>query len=354
VTAPPAKTHPPRVKPAQPIEAFALDRMVVPALSFEHDGVCVLDCVSNMCTAVVALAPRPHVVRFVPSFVLSSVARSSSGQILAAGRASGTPTNRLFALDLETGDAREIAPPRGWRHGPVRLIALGEDVLAVPTSSDRAALGYDGLLLDSGRSFTLPPPPWPGAFAGIDAHRLGDGSALVIAGTTPFRWDADAVVRLEAIASMVVGDLGGAPQGMLADDGALLLCAGDDRSRDGGRVVVAGEREQTQRLRSLAPSGEYTVVAPSLERAYLAMAGPDGAVVVKQHEPPEKDLCKVYWHREKLVASVPRAWLGLKKHAHDVVYSSALRALVVTQLHRAPSLFVVPWSDVARLPRTPL
>ncbi len=85
----------------------------------------------------------------------------------------------------------------------------------------------------------------------------------------------------------------------------------------------------------------------------LAVSGPSGAVIVKQHLPVENDLVKVYWHRDGTVASVPRSWLGLKSHGHDAVYSPTLRALVVTQVRRAPpTLFVLPWSDIERLPRS--
>lgn len=308
-------------------------------------------------TSFIAWEPEPRELRSYAKFLLQCVVPFAGEKHYAIGRASGQNTNQLYAVSMTTGEIEPIALPSGWKYGPVRLLPIAGDVLAIPTSDDRTALGYDGLLLGSGKSFTLPQPPWPGAYREIEAFAMRGGVVLIVAGTRAFWWRDAAILPAESLGALSLYHLGSAPQGWLDDTGALLLCAGrrEPEVRNGRAVFVDNPALEQNALLALTLENERVSIAPSIEDAYPAWPGPDGTLILKQRDPPEKDLLKVYWHRERMIASIPRKWLELKHHCHDAVYSPTLASLLVLQVRREPpTLHRVAWSDIERLSKMSL
>jgi len=331
--------------------------MRVPSLGFEHQGVCVVACLSEWRTSFVAWLPEPRALRSYPGLLLRSVVPFGSEKHYALGSASGQATHRLYEVSMATGELAPMALPSGWKYGPVRLHAIAGDALAIPARADRVARGYDGLMLGSGATFTLPPAPSPGAYDDIEAFAMRDGVVLIVAGGSAFWWRDGALSSAESLGPLTFYDLGSARQGWVDDDGALLLCAGRQtfELRNGRRVIVHDPSGEHNALLAITLDNRRLSLAPSLGDVYPAWPGPDGALILKQHDPLGKELLKVYWHRERTIAAVPRRWLEHKPPCHDALYSPTLASLLVLQVRREPpTLYRIAWSDVERLARASL
>jgi hypothetical protein len=331
--------------------------MRVPSLGFEHQGVCVVACPDQWRTSFVALLPEPRELRSHPGLRLRAVVPFGSEKHYAFGSVSGQVTNQLYEVSMATGEVWPIALPSGWKYGPTRLHAIAGDVLAIPTRADRVARGHDGLMLGSGATFKLPPEPFPGVYDDIEAFAMRDGVVLIVAGGSAFWWRDGALSSAESLGPLTLYDLGSARQGWVDDAGALILCAGRQtfELKNGRRVIVHDPARERNALLAITLDNQRLSLAPSLKDVYPAWPGPDGALILKRYDPLGKDLLKVYWHRERTIASVPRRWLEHTPHCHDALYSPTLASLLVLQIRREPpTLYRVAWSDVERLTRTSL
>lgn len=334
-------------KPPEGVKVVAIPKGDLHRLVYEADGVGVLSSIGARETVVLdARGDEPKLTR-IAGVSLDSVARTSEGRLLGTGMRLGPSGGKheFFEIDLAAGTIRTIANPPGWDGAPSLVRRLGERVLAVARGSKATPLW-----LDTMESVAIPEGPYNGSWGHCDAFLLGEGTVLYVAGNTPFFVRGGEVTPAASLGTVVTYALGDVPQGVITDEGALLFAAGEDRTRieNGMRVKYSGEESATLQLCTVDTKGVRTKVFPALERAYPARPAPGGAVVVMQSDSPEKDLAKVYWHRAREVASIPRTWAGEKGHCFEAVYSAALDELWVTYGH---SVVRIPWRDVEKLPR---
>src|SRR4029079_2763481 len=110
-----------------------------------------------------------------------------------------------------------------------------------------------------------------------------------------------------------------AKEGVTRDDGSVVVALHDVIRR--GNVRESYRESETYRLFAIAVDGTCIDLLPELVRANSAWPGRDDAVIVKQQEPLEGDLLKIYWHRRGEVTSIPLAWAGSR--CREALYAAA-------------------------------
>ncbi len=303
-----------------------------PTLSFEADGVAVLGCLGQWATWIVDARVEPARVQKLEGLCLRSIVRAPDGRTLATGRPTGESRGAVYELDLEVGRARPLPVLPDWEE-PAGLARLDDEVLVFPGPADAYHRAARPTWLGDGRALALP----DGVRAcEPEVFSFGDGSALLLTDGRAFRLRGVETTQL-TLPPVRTWALDQAPQGLTVGEGSVLLCA---RVEDGAN--------EDSRLVTISRDGAWSDVLPELARAYPAWPAPDGAVVVDQTDPLERDLFKIYWHAAREVASVPLAWVGETGPCRDALCSPALDELWINYGQR---ILRVPWREVAALPR---
>jgi hypothetical protein len=332
------RTSKPKKKPAWPApRTIELDPAnSTSTLSHERGGIVLAAAFSKRTTSFIDANVDPPVVRTLP-VLIEYVAPLPDGRLVGFASRDRTPGSSLVEIDPRAPSVTPVTPAIAWQSGHV--VAIGERVLAVPGSQELDANRTAAVWLDDRSQVRIDEPS-----STDDLHAFDfAGTALL------FRRQGYLVtgthVEVLPTPRLRFYLLGDAPQGIVTDDGKLLVAAADPPS-PGIRYV---EDQPKPRLVTISRSGEVAEVLPELRAAYPALPGPDGAVIVRQNDPLEKDLLKVYWHRTREVASIPHAVAGVKKGAcRGALYCPSFDELWISFDSR---LVRIAWSVIAALPR---
>ncbi len=254
----------------------------------------VLTSTSPDATHVLDLRAWPPSSRSAPGFFASSMARTTSGRVLASARYGHPNPYRLYELDLASCAVRPLDLGAPW-HEPHAVFAIGDRVLVVPGGTYRAhghrpSWWRDGVLTP----LDLDPPalPEPVTHGGqryvmpdrddrVDAFALPDGDALLL-------W----FERLHRVSGDVVTAL---PSDHLLAAWTTLREGRQPGFDDRGRAVSV----VSDRLLAVDRDGAYELMAPGVGRTTGAVPGPDGLWFLTGEE-----TLSVVFTREREIAEV--------------------------------------------------
>lgn len=303
--------------------------------SCEIDGVVLAGSLSDGVTWLFDARADALDLRVIDGIALESFARAPSGEIYAVGFVPGRgPVLAKLSLDRQYAI---IDTPAGL---DLRKVArVGERVLVVANDkSDLVLLWIDDptpIRLANARAW------------GASVFDLGDGSALVNADGRSVRLRDRSIEPLPAMPPLSVLTFGGHQPTVVTRDGQQLFSACE--------VLPPAEQKARRddpplpRLVLLSPDGTCRDAFSALTSAQSAWPAKDGAALVFQHNPIERDLLKVYWHDRGEVASIPHSLVGEKRgHCQSAIYCAARDELWVSFNSHVVR---VPWSVIEALPR---
>jgi hypothetical protein len=297
---------------------------------------------SSMYAKTVSLVDaRTAAVRTLPQLWFSSVACAADGRVFATAFRHGKRGYGCYELDLAGAALREVAVP--GISNIEAIVRVGDRVLVLPTRPDMYKNGAKPAWLD-GEAFDITEKPEE-----LFAADFGDGTAFANDQTHGYRITGTTVARLASRPHRVNSYPRG-PATLVTDDGRLLMVAHAPVVID-DEGVIHEEAQPPARLVTIARTGEIEDVLPEIHAPLCGVPGLDGAFVVWQSDPFEKDVLKVWWPRTREVTSVPPAFLGLERETvSDALAVTSTRELWL-QIDRR--VIAVPWAELAELLRIP-
>jgi hypothetical protein len=310
--------------------------------SREIDGVVFASCSSDRKTWLFdARAGEEPSARVLSGISIDSVVRAADGAIYGVGFVLGEG-GALVKIDPRAGTYTRVEAPDGVE--PFRVIRIGERALVIAQRPRRGGLFL--FWLGDERLVTVA----NGSVWSTEAFDLGDGSALVNIDGPSFRLRDVELEPLPAMPPLIFYSFGGIRDEHVTRDGRLLV-SGCERLSDKARADLKSRDLEPPRSRLvlIANDGTCSDAVEPLHAAQSAWPAKDGAVIVFQFEPVERDLLKVYWHERREVASIPHSLVGEKRgHCQGALYCAALDELWVSfNSHIAR----VAWSAIEALPR---
>ncbi|MFO0562728.1 MAG: hypothetical protein U0269_32215 [Polyangiales bacterium] len=306
----------------------------------EIDGVVYAHSLSDSKTWLFDARGGEPVLRTILGPAFWSIVQRADGAVLGAGMIPHTG-NLLAELDPDGGSFRPLAMPANVKDIQ-QLIRVGDRVLSVCQGPRGVALVW----LDDQSRVDLP---------GVATHAFelfdwGDSTAFVNANGPSFRLRDN---KLEPLADLPLLTFypGFKPRfEARTRDGQLVVAAAETLSQsEYERRRYAREELPYPRLILLSRDGRLSEAVPALTAANSAFPARDGAVIVWQTDPIERDLLKVFWYDKRELASIPHALLGEKRgHCQSAIYCSALDELWVSFNSHIVRL---PWAVVEALPR---